>query len=164
MNSKGLSTSIAAIFLIVIIVAILIPLGVSLFNNSSLQSTTDYIDQNYAYYRNLDNQYLSQGIVDIEYCVYPQSGQNQRQLSFTENASIVSAPLNSLEITGIYCLDNGQWNEVQLQNGMSYPVEVSLSYVPYTLNLPPTTQSPGDLLIVLNNGLMVFLAPNSTNY
>lgn len=133
-----------------------------------MQSTSDYIDQNYAYHRNLDNQYLSQGIVDIEYCVYTQSGQNQavyeRQLSFTENASIVSAPLNSLEITGIYCLVNGQWNELQFQNGMSYPVEVPLSYVPYTLTLPQTAQPPGDLLILLNNGLMVFLAPNSTNY
>jgi hypothetical protein len=31
MNSKGLSTSVAAIFVIVLMVAILIPLGVSLF-------------------------------------------------------------------------------------------------------------------------------------
>lgn len=45
----------------------------------------------------------------------------------------------------------------------NYPIVIPLSYYPHTINLP-LVSSPSDIVILLNNGIMIFLAPNSTNY
>lgn len=157
---KALSNVIAAMFLLIILIFISVSIATMLINTNSLKSTYQLISENYIYYHNLYNKYVSNGIIQIEYYIYPiGNGKYQPQLTFSENPEIVSVPLSVINITAIFCLKKGNWQEMP----NNYPIVVPLSYYPHTINLP-LVSSPSDIVILLNNGIMIFLAPNSTNY
>ncbi len=151
---KGLSDAVVAIFLIIIIISSLFPL-IMIMNQRNIDLANQSKYENYAYFRNLYSQYINNGIIQISYSVLA-GPQPQPQLFVKENVEIITPPLYVLNITGIFCLNQGKWTEVD----HSYPIIIHLSSFPSTICLPFTVK--GDILVLLNNGVMVFLAPGSS--
>jgi len=155
---KGLSDAIAAVFLIIIIISSLIPLIIMVSNQRDINSANQLNYENYKYFRDVYCQEINNGVIQISYYVY-YNGQYEPQITFLENSEISIQPLYTLNITALFYLYKGSWNEIQY----NYPIIVHLSPLPYTILLQSSSiPEPADIAMILNNGIIIFLAPNST--
>ncbi|AWR98148.1 hypothetical protein DFR86_11775 [Acidianus sulfidivorans JP7] len=153
---KGLSSTVAIMIILFIIILNIIPWIYISVNNYQNNNDIKFAQNNYIDYADLYRSEIYNGIINISYFAYYQGGQYEPCLEITENPEIVSPQISTLNISIVFYLENGNW--VPISNGQKI---ISLSPVPQTLSLP-TTSKAYDIEIVLNNGIMVFLAPNSS--
>ena len=154
---KGLSNVVAAMIILIIVITLALTTAVTLELENAEYATSEYVMQNYEYFHDLVNSQLKNDILNVSYYAFPMSsGEYCIELTFHLNPNFESSGPYTLNITCIIAYTSSGLTPVKLE----YPIKVFISPSPYTI----TFQYSGapDLYIVLQNGVAVFLPPNSS--
>ena len=154
---KGLSNVVGAMLILIIVITLGLVTAVTLELENAEYTTSEYVMQNYEYYHNLVNSQIKNDILNVSYYAFPQgNGEYCIELTFHLNPDFESSGPYTLNITCIIAYTSNGLTPVDL----NYPIHVFISPSPYTVTFQYT--GAPDLYIILQNGVSVFLPPNSS--
>ncbi|BFI74455.1 hypothetical protein [Sulfurisphaera ohwakuensis] len=153
---KGLSNVVAAMLILLIIIILALSTAVTLELENAEYSTSEYVIQNYEYFHDLVDTQLKNDILNVSYYAFPITNGYCIELTFRLNPNVESSGPYVINISSIIAYTS---NGLVLVNN-KYPIQVLISSSPYTITFQYA--SAPDLYIILQNGIAVFLPPNSS--
>ena len=154
---KGLSNVVAAIIAIVILLTLGLTALTMLQTETGEYQASLSAAESSIYFHNLMESQLKNGVLNVSYYAFPiSSNEYCLELTFQLSSNVETSGPYSVNITEIFAYTSNGIVPINL----NYPVEVQVSQSPYTVTF--TFSSMPDIYIVFQNGVTVFIPPNSS--